>query len=93
MITASHNPAPYNGFKLVLGPLPVREEEVAHIASLVGEKACVRAEGPAAHASGGIRARGEDRRRGGASPAIVEVASTCGEYSCVRGDPPRGVDQ
>ena len=45
MITASHNPAPYNGFKLVLGPLPVREEEVAHIASLVGEKACVRAEG------------------------------------------------
>ena len=47
----------------------------------------------AAHASGGIRARAEDGRGGGASRAIVVVASTCGEYSCVRGDPPRGVDQ
>ena len=48
MITASHNPAPYNGFKLVLGPLPVREEEVAQIASLVGEesvRACRRVAG------------------------------------------------
>lgn len=35
MVTASHNPAPYNGFKLVLGPQPVTEEDVAEVASLV----------------------------------------------------------
>ncbi|WP_094603263.1 Phosphomannomutase/phosphoglucomutase [Sporomusa silvacetica DSM 10669] len=35
MVTASHNPAQYNGFKLVLGPKPVSEEEIAHIGQLV----------------------------------------------------------
>ncbi|CQR71066.1 Phosphomannomutase/phosphoglucomutase [Sporomusa ovata DSM 2662] len=35
MVTASHNPAQYNGFKLVLGPKPVSEEEIAHIGRLV----------------------------------------------------------
>ncbi|MDU2063226.1 MAG: phosphomannomutase/phosphoglucomutase [Sporomusaceae bacterium] len=35
MVTASHNPAPYNGFKLVLGPGPVTEEEVAEIRAIV----------------------------------------------------------
>lgn len=35
MVTASHNPAPYNGFKLVLGPEPVSEEDIAAIARLV----------------------------------------------------------
>lgn len=35
MITASHNPGPYNGFKLVLGPNPVTEEDIQEIASLV----------------------------------------------------------
>lgn len=35
MVTASHNPAPYNGFKLVLGPEPVSEGDIAAIARLV----------------------------------------------------------
>ncbi len=35
MVTASHNPAPYNGFKLVLGPDPVTEADIAGIAALV----------------------------------------------------------
>lgn len=44
MVTASHNPAPYNGFKLVLGPQPVTEEDVAAVARLV--EANARVEGP-----------------------------------------------
>ncbi|MDF2873670.1 MAG: algC 2 [Sporomusa sp.] len=39
MVTASHNPAQYNGFKLVLGPKPVSEEDVAHIGQLVAVNA------------------------------------------------------
>lgn len=39
MVTASHNPAQYNGFKLVLGPKPVSEEEIAHIGRLVERNA------------------------------------------------------
>lgn len=39
MVTASHNPAPYNGFKLVLGPQPITEEAIAEIAALVDKKA------------------------------------------------------
>lgn len=35
MVTASHNPAPYNGFKLVLGPRPVTEADVLEIRTLV----------------------------------------------------------
>lgn len=35
MVTASHNPAQYNGFKLVLGPQPVTEEDVAQIGQMV----------------------------------------------------------
>ncbi|MDT8902948.1 phosphomannomutase/phosphoglucomutase [Anaeroselena agilis] len=35
MVTASHNPAPYNGFKLVLGPEPVSEADIADLARLV----------------------------------------------------------
>jgi phosphomannomutase/phosphoglucomutase len=34
MVTASHNPAAYNGFKLVLGPEPVSEADIAEIAEL-----------------------------------------------------------
>lgn len=34
MVTASHNPAAYNGFKLVLGPGPVTEADIAEIADL-----------------------------------------------------------
>lgn len=45
MITASHNPAPYNGFKMVLGPKPVTEEDVQHIAKLVQEGARVAGNG------------------------------------------------
>lgn len=45
MVTASHNPAPYNGFKLVLGPQPVTEEDVAAIADLVAANAKVEGKG------------------------------------------------
>jgi phosphomannomutase/phosphoglucomutase len=41
MVTASHNPGPYNGFKLVLGPLPVTEEDILEIAALVERDARV----------------------------------------------------
>jgi phosphomannomutase/phosphoglucomutase len=45
MVTASHNPAPYNGFKLVLGPNPVSEEDIAEIADLVAAKTRVIGQG------------------------------------------------
>jgi len=35
MITASHNPSAYNGFKLVFGTQPVTEEDIGMIARLV----------------------------------------------------------
>ncbi len=41
MITASHNPAKYNGFKLVFGPRPVTEDDIAEIARLVENEARV----------------------------------------------------
>lgn len=39
MVTASHNPSRYNGFKLVLGPQPVSEEDVAQIGHMVASNA------------------------------------------------------
>lgn len=45
MITASHNPAQYNGFKLVFGPQPVSEEDIAAIARLVDSGARVQGQG------------------------------------------------
>jgi len=41
MVTASHNPAMYNGFKLVFGPQPVSEADVLEIAGLVDQEARV----------------------------------------------------
>jgi len=35
MVTASHNPAEYNGFKFVFGQEPVSEEDISEIAALV----------------------------------------------------------
>lgn len=37
MITASHNPAEYNGFKLVLGNMPVTESDIQQIAGLAAK--------------------------------------------------------
>ena len=45
MITASHNPAAYNGFKMVLGPSPVTEEFVQKVAKLAREGARVKGSG------------------------------------------------
>ncbi|WP_378956596.1 phosphomannomutase/phosphoglucomutase [Pelosinus sp. sgz500959] len=45
MVTASHNPAPYNGFKLVLGVNPVTEEDILEIKQLVEEGAQVSGKG------------------------------------------------
>jgi len=39
MITASHNPSAYNGFKLVFGSQPVTEEDIGAIARLVEQNA------------------------------------------------------
>jgi len=35
MVTASHNPGPYNGFKLVLGPSPISEDDILEIKQMV----------------------------------------------------------
>ncbi|SDE94502.1 phosphomannomutase/phosphoglucomutase [Sporomusa acidovorans] len=45
MVTASHNPAQYNGFKLVLGSKPVSEEQIAHIGLLVEQNARTHGDG------------------------------------------------
>lgn len=45
MVTASHNPAPYNGFKLVLGSSPVSEADILEIKQLVEESAFVSGSG------------------------------------------------
>ncbi|EGO63884.1 phosphomannomutase/phosphoglucomutase [Acetonema longum] len=45
MVTASHNPAPYNGFKPVLGSQPVTEEDIAEIGEMVAENARIDATG------------------------------------------------
>jgi phosphomannomutase/phosphoglucomutase len=39
MVTASHNPAPYNGFKISLGATPVTPGDIERIAELVRTKA------------------------------------------------------
>ena len=38
MVTASHNPGKYNGFKMVFGNMPVSEEDVEEIGRMVDEK-------------------------------------------------------
>lgn len=35
MVTASHNPAKYNGVKLMFGPMPVTPEDIEHIQAMV----------------------------------------------------------
>lgn len=45
MVTASHNPAPYNGFKLVLGDQPVRESDILEIKQLVEDGVSVSGKG------------------------------------------------
>ncbi len=38
MITASHNPADQNGLKIVLGPLPITEQDLIHIKQVADTK-------------------------------------------------------
>jgi phosphomannomutase/phosphoglucomutase len=45
MVTASHNPAEYNGFKLVLGDEPITPEQIAQIAELVRSEAFLEGSG------------------------------------------------
>lgn len=45
MVTASHNPAEYNGFKLVFGTRPIAESDVQEVRRLSEEGRMVRAEG------------------------------------------------
>ena len=45
MVTASHNPGKYNGFKMVFGDLPVTEADVAEIGRLTEEDARVDGQG------------------------------------------------
>jgi phosphomannomutase/phosphoglucomutase len=45
MVTASHNPAPYNGFKLVFGDQPVTEDDVLEIKQMVEDGASISGEG------------------------------------------------
>jgi phosphomannomutase / phosphoglucomutase len=41
MVTASHNPAKYNGFKLMFGDWPVRHEEISTLEEKITQKAFV----------------------------------------------------
>lgn len=45
MVTASHNPAPYNGFKLVFGEQPVTEDDILEIKRMVEDGVSVSGEG------------------------------------------------
>lgn len=45
MVTASHNPPEYNGFKIVLGNLPIRESELKEIEALARRGASARGTG------------------------------------------------
>lgn len=45
MVTASHNPPEFNGFKIVLGDLPITEEELVRIRSLAENGEFAAAEG------------------------------------------------
>lgn len=45
MVTASHNPAGYNGFKLMLGDLPITPEELRSLAQQMAARDFVRAQG------------------------------------------------
>ena len=45
MVTASHNPAPYNGFKLVLGASPISEKDILEIQQMVEEGVSVAGSG------------------------------------------------
>lgn len=45
MITASHNPAPYNGFKLILGDQPIQEADILAIKDLYEKKSEIRKKG------------------------------------------------
>ena len=45
MVTASHNPGPYNGFKLVLGPNPISEADILEVQQMVEDGICVSGKG------------------------------------------------
>ena len=45
MVTASHNPKEFNGFKFVLGPLPVLKEDIANIGDVYSREKFIRKDG------------------------------------------------
>ncbi|WP_371373876.1 phosphomannomutase/phosphoglucomutase [Sporomusa aerivorans] len=76
MVTASHNPAQYNGFKLVLGPQPVSEEDVAEIGRMVAHN--LRTSGPGSVSPLPVTADYIEYTAGKASPGKLRVVIDAG---------------
>ena len=45
MVTASHNPKEYNGFKFVIGPLPLLKEDILYIEKIYNKNKFIRKKG------------------------------------------------
>ena len=45
MVTASHNPAQYNGFKITMGDWPVKPEELKELENIIEKKAYITGNG------------------------------------------------
>lgn len=80
MITASHNPAPYNGFKMILGPSPVSEEDVQHIKRLAEQGAQVR--GMGSYAQADVREAYFQTMAHKSRPSTLKVVIDAGNGAC-----------